>query len=503
MNWFRSLSVHAGSYGLIGLSALNLLAGCAAGPDFSRPAVPVVQNYTGEPLPGQTVSAPVPGGTGQRLELDVDIPGQWWTLFHSPELNGLIEMALKRNPELQQAEAALTVAQELVYAQQGAYYPDVSANFTPSRQKQALSTVASSAASGASLFYLHTAQLNIAYSADVFGANRRQVESLQAQADSQRFQREATYLTLTSNLVAAAIQEASLRAQIAVAEAMIKTGQEQLTLIQHQVEFGAVAEANVVAQIAFLAQTRSLLPPLQKQLAQQRDLLAALSGRLPGEPMPERFEFDMLQLPEKLPLSLPSQLVEHRPDVRSAEEQLHAACAAAGVAKANMLPQFTLGANGGSMASQISQLFAPGTSFWTILGGVTQPIFDGGTLLHKKRSADAVYEQAAAQYRSTVIGAFQNVADTLFALQFDASGLQTAAEAESAAAESLAIARRQVELGDISYVSLLSAEQGYQQASLVLVQARANRYADTVALFQALGGGWWNQSALSEIPAHP
>jgi NodT family efflux transporter outer membrane factor (OMF) lipoprotein len=242
-----------------------------------------------------------------------------------------------------------------------------------------------------------------------------------------------------------------------------------------------------------LAQAKAVLPGLHRQLAQQRDLLAALSGRFPEEDIPEKFEFSMLQLPQTVPVSLPSQLVEHRPDVRAAEEQLHAACAQAGVASANMLPQFTLAASGGSMTTQISQLFRPGTGFWTLLGGITQPVFDGGTLLHKKRSAEAAYDQAAAQYRSTVIAAFQNVADTLQALQFDADGLQSAFDAERASAESLDIARHQLTLGDISYLSLLSAEQGYQQAALLLVQAQASRYSDTVALFQALGGGWWNQ----------
>jgi NodT family efflux transporter outer membrane factor (OMF) lipoprotein len=424
-------------------------------------------------------------------------------------LNSLIEQALKNNPSLQQAEAALRVAQETVYAQQGAYYPSVSANFTPTRQKEALGSVSSSAASGASLFNLHTAQLNVSYTADVFGGNRRQVESLQAQSDSQRFQLEAAYLTLTSNVVAAAVQEASLRAQIAAANTMIKVEQEQLNLFRRQLELGAVAEANVLAQVAALAQTQALLPPLQKQLAQQRDLLTALAGGFPGDvssnvsgnassnashnAAPEQFELSMLQLPQDLPVSLPSKLVEQRPDVRSAEEQLHAASALVGVAKANMLPQFTLSAAGGSMATQIGQLFKSGNGFWTLAGGITQPLFEGGALLHKKRAAEAAYDEAAAQYRGTVIAAFQNVADTLQALQFDADGLQAAVIAERAAADSLAIARRQVELGDIGYVSLLAAEQAYQQAVLTLVQAQANRYADTAALFQALGGGWWNR----------
>lgn len=484
-------------------AALLALSGCAVGPDFSRPAAPPVTRYTNEPLPPQTASAPVAGGEAQTFIATEDIPRQWWTLFHSATLNSLIELALKNNASLQQAEAALRVAQENVAAQVGAYYPSVSANFTPTRQKQALGTVSSTAASGASLFNLHTAQLNISYVPDVFGGNRRQVESLQAQADSQRFQLEAAYITLTSNVVAAAVQEASLRAQIDATESMVKIEQEQLDLFRRQLALGAVPEANVVAQVAMLAQTKALLPPLQKQLAQQRDLLAALAGRYPSDAAPEQFELSALKLPQELPLTLPSKLVEQRPDVRSAEEQLHSASAQIGVAKANMLPQFTLSADGGSMAYVLSQLFKSGNGFWTVAGGITQPVFDGGMLLHKKRAAEAAYDQAAAQYRSTVIAAFQNVADTLQALQSDADALQAAAVAERATADSLAIAKRQVELGDISYVALLASEQAYQQALTNLVQAQANRYADTAALFQALGGGWWNRAdiAVADIPA--
>jgi len=473
-----------------------LLSACAVGPDFKTPEAPKVERYTAAPLPGTTVSAQVAGGEPQRFVDGRDIPAQWWLLFHSPALNSLIEESLKNNPNLQQAEASLRMAQENVYAQQGAYYPSVSANFSPSRQKDALATVTSNAASGAAVYNLHTLQLNISYVPDVFGGNRRQVESLQAQSDAQRFEREAAYLTLTSNVVAAAVQEASLRAQIAATDKMVKLEQETLDLTKRQSELGAVPEAAVAAQITVLAQTQAQLPPLQKQLAQQRDLIAALAGRLQADMPQQTFELSALQLPQELPLTLPSQLVRQRPDVRAAEENLHAASADIGVAVANMLPQFTLTAGGGSMANQLSDLFKSGTGFWSVAGGVTQPLFQGGTLLHRKRAAEAAYDAAAAQYRATVIAAFQNVADTLQALQSDADALQAAAIAEHAAADSLAIARRQVELGDMAYITLLSTEQSYQQAALNLAQAQANRYADTAALFQALGGGWWNRSGI-------
>jgi NodT family efflux transporter outer membrane factor (OMF) lipoprotein len=433
----------------------------------------------------------------QRL----DIPGQWWTLFHSPPLNSLVEQSLKANPSLEAAQAALRQAQENVYAQEGFFYPNIQASFSPSRQKNAISTISPTLTSGAPIFTLYTPQVSVSYTLDVWGGNRRQIESLMAQADALHFQLEATYLTLTSNVVAAAVQEASLRAQIAATREVIRIESEQLELLRTQYTLGAIAMADVVAQDATLAQTEATLPPLQKQLAQQRDLLTALAGRFPVAEPDEKFELSTLELPQELPLSLPSKLVEQRPDVRSAEAQLHAASAQVGVAMANQLPQITLSASGGSTATQISQLFTSGTGFWSLAGALTQPLFDGGTLLHRKRAADASLEQAVAQYRGTVITAFQNVADVLHALHYDADALNANLRAERAAATSLDIARRALQLGSISYLSLLNAEQAYQQTVIALAQARANRYADTAALFQALGGGWWNRGDVASVRA--
>jgi NodT family efflux transporter outer membrane factor (OMF) lipoprotein len=474
-------------------SAAALVTGCAVGPDFVHPAAPGVNSYVSEPLAAHTASADVAGGAAQHFVQSLDIPGQWWTLFHSAPLNALIEQALKANPTLQGAEAALRVAQETVYAQQGAYFPTIQANFTPTRQKVA-NNLSSPVSSGATIFNLHTAQVLVSYTADVFGGNRRQVESLQAQAESQRFQLEAAYLTLTSNVVAAAVQEALLRGQIAATEELIKLETEQLDLLHRQLDLGSVAEAAVVAQEATLAQAQAALPPLRKQLAQQRDLLSALAGRFPSEELAEEFDLSTLQLPQELPVSLPSKLVEQRPDVRAAEAQLHAASAQIGVAVANMLPQINLNASGGSVATQMADLFKSGSGFWNVAGSLTQPIFEGGTLLHKKRAAEAAYDQAAAQYRSTVIAAFQDVSDTLHALQYDADALHAVVTAEHATKKNLDIARRQFELGDISYLALLTAEQAYQQTVINRLQVQANRYTDTAALFQALGGGWWNRS---------
>jgi NodT family efflux transporter outer membrane factor (OMF) lipoprotein len=472
---------------------LMIMTGCAVGPNFQRPTTPNVERYTTQPLPAQTTSIDIKGGEMQRFLQDMDIPGQWWTLFHSKPLNDLIEQALKANPDLEAAQAALRVAWENVYAQQGAFFPSIEANFNPTRQ-QISGELSSPLANGSNIFSLHTAQVSVAYVPDVFGGNRRQVESLKAQADSQRFQLEATYLTLTSNVVAAAIQEAALRGQIAATKQIIDIQSQLLKLLQIQYEAGQIASGDVAAQEAALAQVQAALPPLEKQLAQQRDLLARLVGRFPSETLTGEFELSSLQLPQELPVSLPSKLVVQRPDVRSAEEQLHSASAEIGVSIADRLPNITLSADAGTSATAINQLFTSGTGFWALAGNLTQPIFQGGTLLHRQRAAEAAYNQAAAQYRSAVLTAFQNVADTLHAIQSDDDALKAAVSSERAADKSLSIARQQLELGDISYLALLNAEQTYQQAMINVVQALANRYADTAALFQALGGGWWNRS---------
>ncbi len=477
---------------------MALLSGCAVGPDFRRPAPPTVSGYTREPLSVTTSAPTVPGGEEQRFIAGMDIPQQWWRLFKSPPLNELIDEALKANPTIDAAKAALRQARENVSAQKGYYYPTVQAGASVTRAHDS-GTVSPVPSSGAEPYTLHTAQVSVGYTLDVFGKNRRQVESLTAQADFQRFQLEATYLTLTSNVVAAAVQEAALRAQIAATQNVIQVEDEMLEQLRQQFANGYVAGLDVAAQEAALAQVQQTLPPLEKQLAQNRDQLAALAGRFPSEELKEKFALAALTLPQELPVTLPSRLVEQRPDVRAAEEQLHAASAQVGVAAANMLPDISLGANLGSTAATIGQLFTAGTGFWGLAGNVAQTVFDGGTLLHSKRAADAGLDQAAAQYRSTVIAAFQNVADTLHALKSDADTLKAAAAFEQAAKMSLDLARRQFELGYVNYLSLLSAEQAYQQAVINLVQAKANRFADTAALFMALGGGWWNGPDLASV----
>jgi NodT family efflux transporter outer membrane factor (OMF) lipoprotein len=476
-------------------AAIALLTGCAVGPDFERPAAPRVSGYTAVPLPQQTSSADVKAGEAQRFVKGLDIPGQWWTLFHSPALNRLVEDAIRNNPTLPAAQAALRQAWENVYAEQGTFFPTVAVDFSPSRNKTATGAVAPVSASTKPWYTLYTAEVTVSYEPDVFGGTRRQVESLVATAESQRFELEAAYLTLTSNVVAAAVQEASLRGQIAATDEIIKIQSDSLDILRKQLALGEVAEADVAAVAATLATAQATLPPLQKQLAVQRDMLTALLGRFPSQEPAEQFQLTSLQLPQELPVSLPSKLVEQRPDVRSADAQLHSASASIGVAVAAILPQFTLTPSAGLASNQFDQIFmTPGTAFWTLIGTATQTVFDAGTLLHKKRAAEAAFDEAAATYRSTVITAFQNVADSLHALVSDADTLKVTYAAERAAYKSLDIARAQLRLGAISYLGLLTAENTYDTALLALVQAQAARYADTAALFQALGGGWWNRT---------
>ncbi len=478
---------------LIAISGLLFIAGCAVGPEFKKPSAPDNAGYTAAPLSTTSSTSNVAGGEAQQFFEGKDIPGEWWTLFHSKPLNDLIERSLKVNPDLKAAQAALLMARENVLAQRGAYYPSVSGGFSATRAKSSsnLSPVTDTSALNYSLY---TPQVSVSYVPDVFGLNRRTVESLKAQEQQARFALAATHITLSANVAAAAVQEASLRGQIDATRELITINTDMLGILRTQFVKGYASRLDVAAQESQLAQVAATLPPLLKQLAQQRDLLAVLSGGFPNQEMAEKFELSSLQLPQELPVSLPSQLVEQRPDVRQAEENLHSASAQVGIAVANRLPNFALTADAGGMAVILGKLFAGGAGFWDVGASVTQPIFEGGTLMHRERAAQAAYTQASEQYRSTVLTAFQNVADTLNALQQDADSLKAAADAKDAAAVTLDLARKQFQAGYVSYLSLLSAEQAYQQAVINLVQAQANRYADTAALFQAVGGGWWNRT---------
>lgn len=468
--------------------SLGAVLGACVGPNFHRPAAPVVERFVPEPLQSAGAEDDDSSRSAQRFLMQQDVPRNWWVLFGSPELDGLVEQALRANPDVGAAQAALRQAMENTAAQRGYYLPTVQGAVGASRNRDATGVVQPTLQSGTPVYSLFTPQVTISYLPDIFGANRRAVESLDAQAEAARFQLDATYLTLAGNVITAAIQDAGLLAQIAATRRVIALERESLTVLRRQLELGAVAEADVYAQDAALAQLEGTLPPLNKQRFQAEDQLAILTGHLPADFAPVRLALEQLSLPGDLPLGVPSQLVERRPDVRAAEARLHSATAQVGVAVANFLPQVTLTGDLGSTATLLGDLFKPGTVFWSVGAGASQTLFAGGTLIHRKRAADAALEQAASQYRSVVLTAFQNVADALHALDSDAQSLIAAEHARDAAEKSLAVSRRQLELGSVGYLALLNAQQAYQQAVITWVQAQTNRYIDTAALFQALGG---------------
>ena len=475
--------------------ALSVLAGCAVGPDFKQPAAPTASRITNQPLPPQTVSTDTKDGGRQAFVARGAVPADWWTLFNSPVLNGLVQDGLTANSDLAAARAALAVANANAAAERAAFFPGLSAGFGASRQQtsQTLSPVLSSPIQ---IFNLYTPQLTVSYVPDLFGGTRRTVESAEAQARAQEFALRAAHLTLASNVVLAAIQYASLSDQLAAQTKITDSAEQLRALMQDQLSRGAIGKSALASQDVVVMQARAVRAALQKQRAQQIDLLAALTGRLPADFAPPQLSLADLSLPREAPVSLPADLVRQRPDVRIAEENLHAANAEVGVAIAAMLPNITLSATGGSAATAIGQLFGPGTSFWTIGASVAQTIFDGGALLNKKRAAEAALDQAKAQYQSAVTTAFQNTADALEAVHYDADALAADAAAGQAAALALERARHQQILGDTGMPAVLLAEQSNQQAQIALVQAQATRYADTVALYQALGGGWWNKPDL-------
>lgn len=480
-------------YRAIPLLSAIFLTSCMVGPDFHppHPATPI--SYTETTLPTKTVSTPYvgKGGRAQRFVYNENISSEWWHLFHSPEINRLILTGLANSPNLSAAYAALRQAQQNFYAQVGnSLYPAFNGQLGAQRELFSNSTLGENAPSP--LFNLFNANVNVSYMLDAFGGARRQVEAAEAQVDYQQFQLIAAYLTLTSNIVTTAVTVASLQAQIDATRALLLAEENQLTIIRKQFYLGGVSNANVLTQTTLVAQTQANIPALEKTLAQNKHALSVLIGAYPDAPLPI-INLNHLYLPTKLPVSLPSNLVRQRPDVRASEALLHAASAQIGVATANLLPQIALTGNYGWMAPTASTLFATTTNTWMIGALITQPLFHGGALIAQRRAAVAAYDQAFAQYKQTVLQAFQNVADALRALELDARSLHDLKAAEMAAFNNLRLTSKQYQLGGVSYLNLLTAQQQYQQTVINRIQAQASRYSDTAALFQALGGGWWNK----------
>jgi NodT family efflux transporter outer membrane factor (OMF) lipoprotein len=495
----------------LAIAATSLaISGCAVGPNFQPAAAPDVTGY----VKGNLASADAGPGSasvpGQRFLNGADVSARWWAAFKSEPLNELVRESVNHNPNLQAAEAAIKVARYNALAQRGLYFPQLTGNSATQQilvaNPQQVPPIPT--AGPQSEFSLVTNQLTVSFVPDIWGGNVRAVESLDATTEQQLFQLEAAFLTLTSNVVTAAIQEASLRGQIAATQRIVAIEKRLLDILKRQQSLGQAALADVLAQDAALAQAEELLPPLEKQLAQQRDLLTSLAGQYAADEVRQKFDLAHLKLPTNLPVSLPGKLVDQRPDVRAAEANMHSAAAQIGVAIAARLPNITLSANGGSAAFNWPQTFAPGTGFFTLGAAATAPIFDGLTLYHKQKAAEAALEQAEAQYRATVIAAFQNVADALRALQSDAKAMRAARRAEDAAKASLDIVEKQLSEGQVNQLAVLNAQQTYLTAAVVRVQTEANRISDTAALFMALGGNWpanctvpdWRQCALGEAP---
>ena len=494
-----------------------LLAACAAGPDYQRPELQRSGAFSPEPLPQVTNSAPIGTGLAQRFDAAKTIQSDWWKLFESRQLDALIAKAFAANPNIEAAQAALRAAQEYVQAQRGFFFPTIQAGYTPSRTKLAgnlggnspgiqgdgsvISTYQGTPASQGGtapfnkpvIYNFHTAQLSVGFTPDVFGINRRLVEALEAQARIQQLQLEAAYITLASNVVAAAIQESLLRRQIEITQAIIADNTRATELVTRQYKAGSASRLDLSLQENALAQARQLLPPLQKQFEQNRHLLRALAGNVQDDELPETFELSQFRLPEALPLALPSQIIEQRPDVRAAEEQLHAVTAQLGVAIANRLPQFSIDATWGGAASHFSQMFWNSGRLFDLAGTIAQTIFDGGTLKHRQRAMEETVKQTTAQYQATILAAYQNVADAVYAVHSNAEALAAAADAERASKTALDLMRKQFQRGYIDRLALIGAEQNHRQATLTLAQAQATRLGDTALLFQALGGGWWNK----------
>ncbi|MDP3859074.1 MAG: efflux transporter outer membrane subunit [Stagnimonas sp.] len=474
----------------VSLAALLLAltaSGCALGPDYQAPAVPGGERYGVDPVPAETVATPVIGGEAQRFLAGKDVPDRWWTLFGSERLNALVQEALANSPTVASAEAALRQAQANAKALGANLYPSVSANAGASRQKVDTGSFGNPGG-GSSIYNLFNASVDVSYGIDLFGLTRRGIEAVVAQADLQRYQTDAAYQSLVANVVTTAVQEALLRSLLQGQEAIVAGQAKTLRVIEQQVQLGAVGKAELLSARAEQATEMARLPPLRLQLSQTQNQLAVYLGKAPGEYRSSPFELSELKLPQELPLSLPSTLARRRPDVLVAEAGLRTASANVGIAVANRFPSFALSASYGTQASKTGDLFK--ADVWNLGANLSAPILDFGALKARHGAARAAYEQAAADYRLTLLRAFGNVADSLRQVETDAELLQAQHQAASAAAEGLQLAELQYGLGAASYLQLLSAQQQHTQAQAGYAQALAARYQDTAALFHALGGGF-------------
>jgi NodT family efflux transporter outer membrane factor (OMF) lipoprotein len=471
------------------LALIGLFAGCAVGPNFRQPQAPAVTHYAPGSDPSQTVAAQ---GTAQHFTPGEKVAADWWRLFNSAQLDAVIGEALKANPGLQAAEASLRESENTLRSGYGIFYPEIDAHAAATRQRFAPVTLGQSAAS--SIFNLFTLSASVSYALDLFGGERRMIEGLHAQVDVQRATEQATYLTLIANVVNTVIARAAYQAEIDATNELIGLQREQVRLAEVQVRSGTAPYSSVLALQSQLASNEATVPQLEQKLTQSDDLLATLAGRMPADWSTPAVRLADLTLPNELPVSLPSELVRQRPDILAAEATAHAASANVGIATAALLPAITLSGAYSANGTTSQTLTSPVGRAWEIGGTLTQPLFEGGTLWYRRKAAIDSYQQAMALYRQVVLGAFAQVADTLRALEHDAAALRAQDEALRTAREALRLIQINYESGLNGYLDVLVADAQYHQALINELQATAVRYQDTVALYVALGGGWWSQS---------
>lgn len=463
----------------VALTALLLAGACTPGP---RPDLSVA---TPPERAGETI-APMSGGA-QMLVAGSLVERGWWKRFGSPELNALVDRALAANNDLAAAQASLKQARALARAVKGDLGPQLDAGFTADRTR--VSNRISSPLIDTALndYTLSTATLSVSYPVDLFGLGRNQLRSARARARASAFQLDAARTTVVSNLVVAVITQAALDAQYRAAQASITSNREILRLIETRQRLGELGQADVARQATALATAEAALPPLERARQHQRALILTLIGQPAGGTVPALPGLDALALPDQLPLSLPGEIVAHRPDVRAAQAAVEGAANDVGAAIAARLPQLTINGSFGGASEKIGSLFVPGNLFFSVVGGISQPIFRSGALKARQRAAEAALEGAQAQYRAAALQAYLDVDDALAGLRTDATALDAATRARTAAAQSLDFTRRQAKLGQVGTLQLLSASAADAQAAQALVQAKAARLSDTVALFQATG----------------
>lgn len=493
----RAIAATSLTLGLLGALAMS---GCAVGPEFRQPAAPDVPGYTHDKLPEATIATDAPTGDAQKFLEGASVPDRWWTTFTNDELDRRVQQALAHSPTVASAQAALRQAEENVAAQRGGLFPSVDASAGAQRGN---ANFFGELSPGRSVFNVYNAGVNVNYTLDLFGGVRRGIEAQSAIAEFQQFQLEGTYLTLAANVVTTSVREASLRGQIEATQEIIDVYGQNLDLVKRQHEIGAKSLADVLVIETQVATVRAQLPALRQQLAETQTQLAVYLGEFPAASELAAIDLDALTLPHEVPLSVPSEFVRQRPDIRAAEAQLHQATAQVGVAAANLYPNITLTGQYGSQALHTGDLFEGGTKFWGLGLNLLQPLFHGGTLRAQKRAAEAGLDKAAADYQTTVLGAFQNVADSLQALELDAENLRAQSDAEKSAQKSLDLVRIQYKDGAASYLAVLDATRQYQTARIGFIQARAARLADTAALYAALGGGLREGDARALADAAP